>query len=104
MLAEAVEADPPPPRFRQHPALVGAGRQDDNHVEACRDPAHPGLGQIALDGTHEHVAAAPVPDAHSPQVPVELPALEEVREGELLEPRRRNDRVQLLLGERADER
>src|SRR3954465_2762352 len=113
MLAEAAQADASRPRLVEHPRLVELRRQDGQDVKPCGDPAHLDLRQPLREGLDENVAAAAGAEPAPPQGGVGGPppprgagglaALEEITERELLEPRRRDHRVQHLLGDRRNE-
>src|SRR3954449_4388031 len=103
VLPEAVEPESTRSRLLQHACLAQLRRQDGKDVQAGGDPAHLDLRQPLGERFEQHVAAAAIAEAHPPQVTVELAALEEVCEGELLEARRRDHRIEHLVGEWPDE-
>src|SRR6185312_11501586 len=99
--AEAGEADAAGLRLLEDTRLVEAGREQGDDVQAGRDSPDLEVRQLARERAHEHVPPPAVAKAHAAEMPVELAALEEVCERELLEPRRRDHRVEHLHRERA---
>ena len=83
--------------------LVEPGRQVGDEVQPRGDARRLEAGQLGAQGGEQGVAPPPVDGAHAPQVAVELAAVEEVGERELVEHRRAAIGEQLGLGDALDE-
>src|SRR5687767_14266010 len=87
VLGDARQPEPAGPGCVEHGLLVGARWEVDDEVEAGRDSGGRAVGEQALEGGDEGVAARAVDGAGAAQVAVELAAFEEVGKGELLHDR-----------------
>ena len=82
---------------------VGVGRQRHGDVQPGRRAADLVVGQVLAEGRHEPVAPAAVAQAHPAQVAIELAALDERGQRELVERRRAAVGPAALVGDRAGE-
>ena len=65
--------------------VVDAVREADEQVQAGGDAVHASAGQVRAQGVEQRVAAGALAGADLPQVPLEAPGGDELREGELAE-------------------